>query len=101
MRAGGFLILRISRTRMQTIDHKGGSVWTRIGARIYKNKGLAKVGPTQMGVWRKLPRRFPYFSEARIYVLPTFLNLGSTISVLFEYNSIKSKVGPAEMHKAA
>ena len=51
--------------------------------RIDENIGLAKVGPTQMGVWRKSVQVFSYFFEARVNVFPTLLKLGSAISLLF------------------
>ena len=98
---------------------KGAQFGPHPGARNYKNRGLAKVGPTKIGVWRNSDRRFPYFSEARVDVFPTFLNLGSTISLLsearidvfptflnlgstvsifFRYNSMKFKL---ELHMAS
>ena len=70
----GFIVLTLT---SEALEAEGG------GARIDENSGLAKVGPTKIEVWRMSARRFPYFSEARIHVFPTFLNVGSTISLLF------------------
>ena len=54
------------------LDPKHGrNIDNCLQARIDKNKGLATVGPTKIEVWRKSARRFSYFVEARIDVLPT------------------------------
>ena len=66
--------------KVPAINPKNGPLFR---PRIDKNRGLAKVGLTKIGVWRKSARRFPYFFEARIDVFPTFLQLGSIISKFF------------------